>query len=44
MGQSENGRKTLKNCRFLFLNRADREKITKLAKEYGFKYSYPKVD
>ena len=44
MGQSENGRKTLKNCRFLFLNRADREKIAKLAKEYGFKYSYPKVD
>ena len=44
MGQSENGRKTLKNCRFLFLNRADREKIVKLAREYGFKYSYPKVD
>ena len=44
MGQSENGRKTLKNCRFLFLNHADREKIAKLAKEYGFKYSYPKVD
>ena len=44
MGQSENGRKTLKNCRFLFLNRADREKIAKLAKEYGFKYSYPKID
>lgn len=44
MGQSENGRKTLKNCRFLFLNRADREKIAKLAREYGFKYSYPKVD
>ena len=44
MGQSENGRKTLKNCRFLFLNRADRDKIAKLSKEYGFRYSYPKLD
>ena len=44
MGQSENGRNTLKNCRFLFLNRANREKIEKLSKEYGFKYSYPKLD
>ena len=44
MGQSENGRKTLKNCRFLFLNRADRDKIAKLSKEHGFRYSYPKLD
>ena len=44
MGQSENGRKTLKNCRFLFLNRADRDKIAKLSKECGFRYSYPKLD
>lgn len=44
IGQSENGRKTLKNCRFLFLNRADRDKIAKLSKEYGFRYSYPKLD
>lgn len=44
MGQSENGRNTLKNCRFLFLNRANRDKIEKLSKEYGFKYSYPKLN
>ena len=44
IGQNENGRKTLKNCRFLFLNRADRDKIAKLSKEYGFRYSYPKLD
>ena len=25
-------------------HRADREKIAKLAREYGFKYSYPKID
>ena len=44
MGKSKNGRKTLLNCRFVFLNYADRDKIAKLSKQYGFKYSYPKLD
>ena len=44
MGKSDNGRKTLQNCRFVFLNYVDREKIAKLSKQYNFKYSYPKSD
>ena len=44
MGKSDNGRKTLQNCRFVFLNYVDREKIAKLSKQYNFKYSYPKPD
>lgn len=44
IGTTEKGKEILPNCRFLFLNYVNREKIEKLSKEFGFKYRYPKVE
>lgn len=44
MSKNQTDKDVLKNCRFIFLNFADREKIQKLSKKMEFKYSYPSLN